>query len=187
VDAGQLILTVKTDCEGAEVLVKRTISESVIPVRSFQPFEFEPLDLPPDQGLCLELSSTASTRDNNLTVGTSLGDANPDGEASYTVPDRDIASSEVNTTETAAYRLYLPLIQRSPTAFPDRKFDIGYRLHYAAAPINAFDALLIQLGAHKPGIFGTRWLYVALCGAYLTLLGLFFLIIWRLPETINRN
>jgi hypothetical protein len=188
VDSGEIVLRIRTDCDATDVLVQSTtIRESAIPPRSFQAFEFEPLDLPPGQELCLELSTNAVTRDSNLAVGASLGDATYDGEARYETPVPRVTASGVDRAKTAAYRLFLPIIKRSQIESVEQGFDIGYRLYYEVAPIDALDALLAQLIAHKPGVFGTRWFYLSFAVAYLVVLGLFLVLVWQLPRANDRG
>jgi hypothetical protein len=183
VDNGEIVLKIRTDCNAADVLVKSTIPEAAIPPKSFQPFEFEPLNLRPGQEFCLELSTNSVTRNSNLAVGASLGDANPDGEARYETPVPRVTTSDAGWPETAAYRLYLPIVQRSQTASVEPGFDIGHRLYYTISPIDAAEILLTYMSAFKPGIFGTRWFYPLLGGIYLVILGLFLTLVWRLPRS----
>ena len=154
---------------------------------SFYPFEFEPLNLPPGQDLCLELSTNGVAHQNNLAIGVSLGDANPDGEANYATPEPDIVAPANEMSTSAAYRLYLPLIQRSSSATSFQGVDIGYRLFYSSPPIHTIDALMARLVAHKPGVFGTRWFYLLLGGVYVFILGMFLMIVWRSSSSGNHR
>jgi hypothetical protein len=187
VDTGELTLIVKTDCNGEDVLAESTVSESAIPAMSFYPFEFKPLNLPPGQELCLELSTHEVAQENNLAIGVSLGDANPDGEANYATPEPGIVAPANEMSTSAAYRLYLPIIQRSSSVTSYQGFDIGFRLFYTSPPIDTIDALLAHLAAQKPGLFGNRWFYLLLGGIYVFVLGMFLTIVWRSSSSGNHR
>lgn len=139
-NTGPVIFYLKTSPDATEDLFTFTLDAADLEDNAYHTFEFPPIPDSAGRSFCFCLEAPEAETGNSITVWGATEDAYPDGEAVL-------------------------------EGLKDRGVrDLTFRLGYDPPLRVRAGILLNNLTADKPSLWGDKWFYVLLAGAYLVLL-----------------
>lgn len=159
----RLALHLKDSCQASEDI--ETTVVGFVPSSNIQlySFTFSPIENSAGRKFCVVLEASPTQEAGQLSILASQADVYPWGTAKYKANTLPLPLPQVKVEALPAHSIWLPLVQKQLLA---QDFDLGFMLHYRAAPLNTLIVLLEQLAAYKPGLFGKSWFYLLIFVSY---------------------
>lgn len=175
--SGEIVFQLKPHCAALTAIETITIEPSSVVSKVAWPIIFEPLDDSAGRKYCIVVESRSTETRSSFGVYASGVDVYPGGKAKYKTNSIEPSPDSNEDKTVLQYRTWLPLVQKAPNIAP-QSFDISFTLHYNGSTISTLQALLRQLTANKPYLFGQPTFYLFLLLLYVGLIvGLWFVVL----------